>query len=185
MARISYLQKEQADPFIKEAFQKLEDQKLLILNLFKVVGHCPRIARNFMRLGDAILRKDDLSPKFRELAILRVGYLNRAVYEYTKHVPMGRNEGLSQVQIDSIPDWTNSNKFDENERAVLSYTDEVTLLVKATDATFNKIKGFLDEAGIVKLTATIGYYGMVCRILESLEVDLDAGEKSLLPGFNR
>jgi 4-carboxymuconolactone decarboxylase len=183
MARVSYVEKGQADPVIKEVFQRMEDQKLPVLNLFKVMGHCPHIGRNFIRLGNAILKNDDLSPKLRELAILRVGSLTGSTYEFTKHVPIGKWAGLSQEQIESIADWTASDKFDEQERAVLTYTDEVASEVKVKDATFNKLKTFLDEKGIVKLTATIGYYGMVSRMLVALHVDLEPGEQ--LPIFLR
>ncbi|MCX6004945.1 MAG: carboxymuconolactone decarboxylase family protein [Chloroflexi bacterium] len=183
MARVSYVEKEQAEPLIKEMFQKMEDQKLPILNLFKVMGHCPHIGRNFIRLGNAILKNDELSPKLRELAILRVGSLAGSVYEFTKHVPIGKWAGLSQEQVESISNWTASDKFDDQERAVLAYTDEVASDVKVKDETFNKLKTFLDEKGIVKLTAAIGYYGMVSRILVALQVDLEPGEQ--LPIFLR
>jgi alkylhydroperoxidase family enzyme len=90
---------------------------------------------------------------------------------------------LSQEQIESIANWAASDKFDDQERAVLAYTDEVTKEVNVKDETFNKLKTFLDEKGIVKLTASIGYYGMVSRILVALQVDLEPGEQ--LPIFLR
>ncbi len=185
MARVSYIDPQKADPYIGEAFQKMEAKKLPVLNLFRAVAHSPRIARQFLRLGNAILRDDVISPKLRELAILRVGCLCGSFYEYTKHVVIGEAAGLSQQQIDDIPFWGSSDKFDGQERAVLAYTDEVTRLVQAKDETFNELKTFLNEEQIVKLTATIGYYGMVCRILVPLQIELDPGEKSLLPGVDK
>ena len=181
MARVSLVEKNQADPIMKEVYQRLEDQNVPILNLFKVLGHCPRIGRNWVRLGNAILRRDDLSPRLRQLAILRVGHLTRSEYEFTKHVPVGLREGVTRQQIDAISDWATSAAFNDEERAVMRYTDEVTQNVKVKDDTFAKLRNFLNEPAIVKLTATIGYYGMVSRILVALQVELEPSEEAYLP----
>ena len=52
--------------------------------------------------------------------------------------------------------------------------NEVAEKIRATDDTFGKIKAFLSDQQIVDLTTTIGYYGMVSRILESLQIELEA-----------
>jgi len=183
MARVKLVEKEQADPRIKEMFQKLEDQDVPVLNLFKAVGNCPRIGRNFVRLGNSILRPDFIDPKLRELAILRVGNLLRSEYEFTKHVTIGREVGVTDDQIDELSSWASSKKFTDIEKAVLQYTDEVTLNVKVSDSMFANLKKFFDDQAIVKLTATIGYYGMVSRILVALEIELELGEKAFIPRY--
>jgi alkylhydroperoxidase family enzyme len=109
----------------------------------------------------------------RELAILRVGHINQAKYEWTQHVPIALRCGVKQGQIDALPDWENSGKFNEQERAILRYTDEMTKNIRVKDDTFAAVRSSLNEEGIVELTTTIGYYGMVCRILEALQVELE------------
>jgi len=183
MARVKLIEKGQADPRIKEMFQKLEDQNIPILNLFKAVGNCPRIGHNLVRLGDAVLRPEFIDPKLRELAILRVGNLLRSGYEFTKHVTIGLDVGVTEDQIDELSNWTSSKRFTDIERAVLQYTDEVTLSVKVSDSTFANLKRFFDDKAIVKLTATIGYYGMVSRMLVALQIELEPGEKAFIPKF--
>jgi len=183
MARVKLVDKEQADPVIKEMFQKLEDRKVPVLNLFKAVGNCPKIGRNFVRLGNSILNPELLDPKLRELAILRVGNLLRSEYEFTKHVTIGRDVGVTDDQIDELSNWASSKRFTDIERAVLQYTDEVTLQVQVSDSTFANLKRFFDDQAIVKLTAAIGYYGMVSRILVALQIELEPGEKAFIPKY--
>lgn len=173
MARVSLVEKEQADPIMKDVYQRMEDQNMPVLNLFKVLAHCPYIGRNWMRLGNSILRAEDLSPKLRQLAILRVGYLAQSEYEFTKHSAVSLGVGVRREEIDAISDWAASPEFNDEERAVLGYTDEVAQKVKVEDDTFAKLRAFLDEPAIVKLTTTIGYYGMVCRVLVALQVELE------------
>ncbi|MGD0352934.1 MAG: carboxymuconolactone decarboxylase family protein [Dehalococcoidia bacterium] len=183
MARVKLVEKEQADPIIKEMFQKLDDRKVPVLNLFKAVGNSPKVGRNFVRLGNSILNPDLLDPKLRELAILRVGNLLRSEYEFTKHVAIGTEAGVTNDQINELPNWTSSKRFTDIERAVLQYTEEVTLNVKVSDSTFANLKRFFDDPAIVKLTATIGYYGMVSRILVALQIELEPGEKAFIPKY--
>ena len=173
MARVKLLEKEEVDPMVAQIFQKTEDSGGEVINLMKVLAHSPKICRDFNRMGITLLLKGDLSPRLRELAILRVGDLAKANYEWTKHVPIALQAGANQGQIDDLPNWEDSKQFDGQEQAVLQYTDEVVRNIKASEKTFNKIAEFLSEKEIVELTVTIGYYGMVCRVLETLQIELE------------
>ena len=84
MTRVSYVEKGQADPAIREMFQRIEARGQPILNLFKVMANCPHIGRNFMRLGYSILTGEEVPAAIRELAILRVGVLAQSKYEVTR-----------------------------------------------------------------------------------------------------
>lgn len=174
MARVGLLNKEQAAPEIREMFEKMEKNGSRVLNVFKAMAHCPQVGYYFLRLGNSILFKGTVPPNLRELAILRVGHINQAKYEWTHHVSIALRMGVREEQIDALPDWENSGKFNEQERAVLQYTDEVTRDIRVKDDTFAAVRSFLNEEGIVELTTTIGYYGMVCRILEALQIELES-----------
>lgn len=174
MARVPMVNKENASPEIFEIFDRMESGGGRVLNIFRVIGNSPKIGRDFLRLGTAILRKGTLQPALRELAILRVGNLAQANYEWTQHVPIGLQAGLSQEQIDAIPNWENSDMFNDTERTVLRYTDEVAVNIRVSDDTFVQLKKTFSHQQIVELTITIGYYGMVSRFLEALQVELEA-----------
>jgi 4-carboxymuconolactone decarboxylase len=175
MARVPLIQNEQADPMIRDMFTKIEKNGHRVLNLFRVVAHSPQVCRNFLRLGNAILFRGDLSPTLREIAILRVGHLTKANYEWTQHVAIAKRVGVTQTQIDGIGGRVDSKAFDDRERAVLRYTDEVTQNVRTSEATYQMLRKFLSEKETVELTIVIGYYNMVSRVLESLQVELEEG----------
>jgi 4-carboxymuconolactone decarboxylase len=177
MARVGLVNKGQAAPEIREMFQKMEEKGFRVLNVFKVMAQCPQVGYHFLRLGNSILFRGTVPPALRELAILRVGHISRAKYEWTHHVPIALRAGVRQEQIDGLPDWKNSGKYDAQERAVLQYTDEVTQNIRVKDDTFAALRSFLNEERVVELTTTIGYYGMVCRILEALQVELESPDK--------
>jgi len=173
MARVRLIEKEQAPPEVREIFQKIEDNEAKILNLYKVVANSPGLLLNFIRLGNSVIGWMELPSRLREIVILRVARLTGSEYEWAQHAPVALQVGVSQKQLDSISDWKNSAEFNNKERAVLQYTDEVAQKVKVTDQTFNALKNFLNEQTIVELTMTIGYYEMVARLLVPLQVELD------------
>ena len=173
MARVKLLEKDEADPMVGQMFQKIEESGNEVINLMKALAHSPKICRDWNRMGVTLLMKGDLSPKLRELAILRVGDLAKSNYEWTKHVPIALIAGASQEQVDALPHWVDAGCFNEQERAVLQYTDELALNVRASDETFKGITEFLSQKEIVELTTTIGFYGMVSRTLEALQIELE------------
>ncbi len=111
MARVSLLSNEQAPPEIREMFQKIEANGFRVINLYRVMAHCPKVGRYFLRLGNSILFKGAVPPNLRELAILRVGHINQAHYEYSHHVPIALRMGVRQEQIDALPDWEDLQTF--------------------------------------------------------------------------
>ncbi len=173
MARVRLLDKEEVSLEFQERFEKMEESGRPVLNLFKVMAHSPQVGYRFLGLGNAILLKGVVPPHLRELAILRVGQLNEATYEWTQHVPIALSVGVRQAQIDALSAWEDSPEFDEREKAILRYTDEETKNIRVQDETFAAVREILTEEAVVELTTTIGYYAMVCRILESLQVELE------------
>ena len=173
MSRISLVQKEQASPEVKELFQKIEDNGARVVNLYKVVSHSPHVVRNFIKLGNSLIGRTELSPKLRELTIMRIAKLCHSEYEWAQHTLVALEVGVSQEKLDKIDSWGESDSFTEAERAVLQYVDEVAKNVKVTDETFAALRQYLNERSIVELTLAIGWWGMLARLLVPLEVEID------------
>lgn len=176
MARVPYVSKDTAPPKVAEMFAKMEAGGFQVLNLYGAVGHCAEIGPAFIRMGNKILFQGKLPPKLRELAILWVGHRAQATYEFTKHVAIGRESGVTDAQIQALAEGPGAAAFDAQERAVLTYTDEVSRGYRAGDAAFEALRGFLDDEQIVELTVVIGFYEMICRVLEALQIELEEGE---------
>ena len=175
MARVPYLQNDQVDPKVREMFEKIESGGGQIVNLYRVLAHSPEICRAFIRFGNKVLFKGALPPKLRELAILLVSERTDAHYERSKHREIALESGVPQGQVDAVKTWFDSDAFDATERAVLQYADEVVRDVRATPKTFDALEQHFNDEAIVELTTLIGFYCMVSRILENLQVELEEG----------
>lgn len=173
MARVAYIQNDEADPKVREMFDKIAKNGGAVVNLYRVLAHAPQICRAFIRFGNQLLFKGKLSPALREIAILLVSERTDANYERVKHRAMAQKAGVSAAQVAEVVNWEGSSHFDERERAVLRYTEEVTRDVRARPQTYEALKTHFDSQAIVELTVTIGFYGMVSRILENMQVELE------------
>jgi alkylhydroperoxidase family enzyme len=157
-------------------FEKIEGAGGQIVNLYRVLAHSPEICRAFIRFGNRLLFKGALPPKLRELAILLVSERTDSHYERSKHREIAVSVGVPQSQVDAVKTWFDSDGFDEKERAVLQYADEVIRDVRAAPETFEALRPHFNEEAIVELTTVIGFYCMVSRILENLQVELEEGD---------
>jgi alkylhydroperoxidase family enzyme len=144
-----------------------------MLNIYRMLPHAETSLYGFMKLGNALLFKAELDPVLRELVILRVGYLSDATYEIHQHLVVARHVGVSDAKIRALQHEPDAVTFSDKERAVLRFTDEVVKDVKATDSAYEAIAGHLSHREIAELLLTIGFYMMVSRFLENLEVEIE------------
>jgi alkylhydroperoxidase family enzyme len=152
-------------------FERMEKNASL-LNIFRAFSHSPEAMKRFMKLGTYILQEGVLDPGLRELAILRAGALCRSPYEFSQHISFARRTGLSDAQIRGTLQ-PNTALFDRRQMAVLAYAGELTTESRVSQATYDAVAAFLNAEEIVELTLTTGYYNMVSRMLNALEVDID------------
>jgi 4-carboxymuconolactone decarboxylase len=152
------------------------------LNVARMIGNSEAASKPFARMANALVMKTKLDPKLREIAILRTAKDSHSVYEWTQHVPMAKHVGVTDAQVAAMDNWQSANCFNDLERSVLRFTDEVALNVKGSREALEALKKHLDSTEIVELILSIGFWGMVARLLETTEVDLEeyAGKVNLL-----
>ena len=140
------------------------------------MAHAETNLRPLLRLGTSILGEQLLLPKLRELAILRVAKLSKAPYEWVQHVPIGLAVGMSKEQIAALDRGdAQAACFDEVEKLVLRFTDEVVRDVGCSDATFAAMAAKLSTRELVELVLAIGFYMTMARLMETFGIDIEPG----------
>ena len=150
------------------------------LNIFKMMANAETCFIPLTRLGGTILSRQKLDARLRELVILRVAQIEGGEYEWIQHVPIAISVGATQAQVDAIERNTiDAQCFNDVERVVLRFTEEVVNRVKADETTVRELMKFLSAREIVELIIAIGFYMMAARITETTRTDLDppAGTK--------
>ena len=170
MARIPYADPKQFDEKTTHLIGQLAP-----LNIFRMMANAPGLLRPFVDLGGAFLFEGKLDPVTRECAILRVGYLSNASYETAQHEKIGRDVGMSEDLIEAVKRGPDAEGLTEEQKLTLAYVDDLVANVKAGDATFKPALAHFGAEQLQELTLITGYYMMVCRFLETFEVDIEDG----------
>ena len=132
--------------------------------------------------GSHVLAKSTLPPRDRELAILRVGWLCRAEYEFGQHVVIARAAGRHATPRSSASSpGPDAPGWDAGDAALLRAVDELHGDAFVSDATFAALAARYDTRQILDLIFTVGQYQLVSMALNTLGVQLDPG----VPGFPR
>ncbi|MCG8588860.1 MAG: carboxymuconolactone decarboxylase family protein [Proteobacteria bacterium] len=171
--RIAPLAPEDIDP---ETRSRLGDGPLL--NIFATLSHHPKLLKRWLVFGNHVLAKHTLSPREREIAILRVGWLCRSGYEWGQHVAIGKQVGLRPEEIDRIREGPDAEGWSAHEAALLRATDELHADSFVSDATWKDLAGLSDQQKI-DLVFTVGQYHLVSMALNTLGVQLDPGIEGL------
>ncbi len=165
-------------PYVDET--KVPEKTREILNRGRVKMNVARMIANsdaafypFSMLGNSLLTRSKLNARLRELAILRTAKVSKSVYEWTQHMPIAKSTGVTDEQVNAIENWESAKCFTDLERLVLKFTDEVARNVKGSRETLEALKKHMGQTEIVELVLSIGFWGMVARLLETTEVDLE------------
>jgi alkylhydroperoxidase family enzyme len=178
MARVPYLEPSDLAP---------EDQDLLKrpISLNKALANSPKAARAFSALGGYIRYGSKLDPRLRELAILQVGWLARSSYEWSHHVKLGHDFGVSDEDVQALIDDTAGRPtgLDALSKLVLRAAREMTVEGAMADATFAALQVELGNERVVDLTLAIGFYSAVVRVLATLQIDVEPDYMPYLERF--
>jgi alkylhydroperoxidase family enzyme len=178
MARLRYLDPSDLAP---------EHRDLLArnINVYRALVHNPAALRALHTQARYIRHESKLDPRLREMAILQVGYLLRSPYEYSHHVKIGREFGASDDDIRAIAAETEgrATSLDPLAKAVLRAAREMTTELTASDETFAALRQGLDNAQLVDLLLTIGFYNAVVRVLATLQIDVEDEYRQYLEEF--
>ena len=153
-----------------------------LIALDKTLLHAPPVADGWNAFLGAIRTRTSLPDSVRELAICRVAVLNQAWYEWEHHRPILVASGaVAEDVIERVKEreWKGEG-LDERHRAVLEYTDAMTLGCVVPEGVFDGLKAAFDEREVVEVTATVAAYNCVSRVL----VALDVGEMASAHGVD-
>jgi alkylhydroperoxidase family enzyme len=177
-ARVPYLTRDDLPEADREIFdQFIKERGAEPGHIHRAVANAPNLLRRFLGLANELRNGTKLDPKLRELALMTVGRLTNAEYEFTHHWNLALKAGVKREQLEQLADFESSPAFNDHERAVMRYASEATTNVKVTDATFNSLRAFLDTRRIVELVMNVAFYNAVARVLVPLGVELEAGAK--------
>src|SRR5579871_972841 len=140
MARLPYLEADQVAPEYRDMLKRNT-------NLHKLLVNSPGMGKAFNDVGNFIRFKSKLDPRLRELAILQVGWLEKSEYEFTHHVKIGREFGVTDDDIAGVIAETEGkpSRLEPLAKTILRGAREMVRNLAMSDDTFAEIKQTLSD----------------------------------------
>jgi 4-carboxymuconolactone decarboxylase len=120
-----------------------------------------------------------LAPRDRELAVLRVGWLSQAPYEWGQHVQIGKQIGLTAEEIERVQRGSMAPGWNEDDRTILRAVEELLDGAMISDETWAALSHRLDEKQLIELPLVIGQYLGIAYLQNALRLRLIPGNPGL------
>ncbi len=132
-----------------------------------------------MVIGLQLGGKGALSPRERELAVLRQAWLVGAPYEWGEHVDISRRIGVSTEEIEQVIAGPSAPGWSRHERALLTAVDELISTYMISDATWAVLAESWGEPLLMELPVLVGTYVATAMQQNALRVRLNSNNPGL------
>lgn len=105
---------------------------------------------------EAYIGSTSLTTKHKNLIKIRASQINGCAFCIDMHTKDARKAGETEQRIYALNAWRDTQFFDEQERAILALTEEVTLIKDhVSDETYNNVAALFDEVYVSQLILAI------------------------------
>jgi alkylhydroperoxidase family enzyme len=143
------------------------------LNAMGVLAHHPELTAAYNQLIRHALYFTTITPRQRELLVLRVAHVRGATYEWAQHVYQAGVAGLTPGEVARVrvgpddPEWT------PLDRALLAAADELLDDARIGEQTYEALSDELDTQQLMDVVFTVGAYEVFAMAMRTFDVELD------------
>lgn len=165
--RIPYPEMENLSPEVRAMVESFP------MNVSRMMANAPASMKGFLELAQSILFYSEFDPRKREIAVLRVAHVTKAVYEWTHHVTLAKNYGVTDQEIQVICTEDPVRSLDEEGTLLCRVADEISRNVRLSDDALAQIIERYGTRGTTELILCVSYFNFLSRFLESTGVELE------------
>jgi 4-carboxymuconolactone decarboxylase len=145
---------------------------------------CPALMECIGRTGEALRFQGSLPGRVRELVICAVARETSNQFEWQTHAPLAAKAGIAQTAIDALAAGRRPRGLADDEEATIEFVTEIMRRHGVSDTTYAEAVRHFGAPGAVELTALVGYFAMVCWVMNVARTPGPAGSQTApLPGF--
>jgi 4-carboxymuconolactone decarboxylase len=176
--RIPPVDLDDVDPETRSLLEPLSSMRgtdVNVLNVFTTLARHPKLMKRWLAFANHVLTKSSLSPRDRELAILRTGWRCRAPYEWGQHAAIARGAAITDEEIARVAEGPDAPGWSDHDAALLRAVDELHDRATISDATWRTLAARYDSHQLMDLVFAIGQYHLVSFALNAFGVERDDG----------
>jgi 4-carboxymuconolactone decarboxylase len=155
-------------------------------NVFATFARNPPADELRNAVGGHIRAGSTITPRHRELLLMRIGVLCRSEYEWAAHMRAGKAAGLTDADVERIARGPDAPGGDAFETALLRATDELFRDDRIADSTWTELAAQLNTQQLMDVVVAITGYRTASMAINSAGVQLDANMADFrFPAFLR
>ncbi len=152
----------------------------VIPEVFATMLKHPGLYRRQMEISIQLVGKDAaLAPRERELAVLRVGWLCRAPYEWGQHVDIAKRYGVTTEEVERATQGSSAPGWSPHEAAILRGVEELIHDQMISDETWGVLARTWNERQLMEFPALVGQYVSIAYSQNALRIRLGEGKSGL------
>ena len=144
------------------------------LNVLGTLAQHPELTTAFHTLTGHVLFASTITPRQRELLVLRVAHLRGSDYEWAQHVVLAGDAGIAPDEVERIADGPDAGAWDPVDAALVRAVDELVADARIADGTWAVLAEHLDQQQLMDVVFTVGTYEVLAMALRTFGVELDA-----------
>jgi alkylhydroperoxidase family enzyme len=136
--------------------------------------------RRHNAVATELIGNGTLSPRDRELAIIRLSWLLQAPYEFGEHVGTGkRMAGITDEEVERILIGSSAPGWSDIDRAIIRAVEEMLDDAMISDETWAVLAAHWNDKQLLELPVLIGQYQGVAYLQNSIRARLLDGNPGL------
>jgi alkylhydroperoxidase family enzyme len=143
------------------------------LNAMGVLAYHPVLTEAYNNLVSHALYFSSITPRQRELLVLRVAHLRDATYEWAQHVYQAGVVGITPEEIARVRVGPVAEEWAPLERALLSAADELLADARIGDETYAALSAALDTEQLMDVVFIVGTYEVFAMAMRTFDVQID------------
>jgi 4-carboxymuconolactone decarboxylase len=145
------------------------------INVLRMFGLTEDMLPAVLAMVGAVFKAEGITPRVREIMVLRCAHLLNVPYERQANLVMARNVGLSSQEIEAIGEDGPVRGLDAEGMLICRATDELTELATLTDETLQALVDRYGKNVAAKLILAVGWFNLLSRFLNGTRVQLETG----------
>ena len=150
-------------------------------NALRTLLQLPELADGVMPYTNYLSEESTLSPRHREILVLRAAWLGGSQPLWAAHAERARKAGMSATEIKRIAQGPDASGWDPFEATLIRLADQLYRNSSVTDATWKALSAGYDMFHLMDAVETVNHFIVLSMLYNSFGVQPDEATKDRLP----
>ena len=150
-------------------------------NAFKTFLHVPEMVEGVMPYTIYLSEDSSLTPRHRELLILRAAWLCGNDALWSRHAGRARGKGFTAAEIQRIAEGPGAGGWEPFEATLLRLADELYRNASVTAATWQALSATYDMMHVMDAVETVNHFTVLSMLYNTFGVQPESGATDRLP----